>query len=612
MCGIAGHAGPAEIPPRRIEACLALMRRRGPDHAAAISFAAPNGRRVDLLHARLSIIDLDPRSNQPFRSGTRLLAHNGEIYNYVELREGLRRRGVAFTTESDTEVLARGLEADGPAFLDGCEGMWAFARLDEADGSLLLSRDRFGEKPLYLHRDGADLYFASEPKMIAALLGRPLRPNVAHLRRYLVNGYKALYKTPETFFEGLRELPPASVLRLDASGVEREERYWRLDVRPDESITYESAVAGVRDRLVRSVGLRLRADVPLAFCMSGGVDSNALIGAAKRLHGHDVHGFTISTGDPRYEEGEIVAAAVRDLGIRHTTVRVRTDGFLARLRGLVRYHDAPVATITYYAHFLLQEAIASEGYRISVSGTAADEIFSGYYDHHLAYLREVRADAALHAAARAAWERRVRPHVMNPFLSDPDLFVRDPSFRGHIFLQADDFAAFLTEPFSEPFEERTYAPDLLRCRMMNELHHESVPVILHEDDLNAMYHSIENRSPYLDRDLVEYAYTVPTRHLVRDGYAKALLRDAARGLAPDAVLDAPRKVGFNLPVESCLDAAAPAVRAEVLGEGPVWGVVRRDRIAAMLDGMAGRTLPNSESKFLFNFLNAKIFLEEFS
>src|SRR4051794_36137371 len=153
MCGIAGYSGEAPLDPARIERALRLMRHRGPDDASHRTFETPHGRRVELLHTRLTIIDLDPRSNQPMCSGDRWLAFNGELYNYVEVRRRLETEGVAFRTTSDTEVLLEALVQGGAGALDACEGMWAFASYDERDGTLMLSRDRFGEKPLYLLRD---------------------------------------------------------------------------------------------------------------------------------------------------------------------------------------------------------------------------------------------------------------------------------------------------------------------------------------------------------------------------------------------------------------------------------------------------------------------------
>ena len=610
MCGIAGHAGPRPLDPERVARTLALMRHRGPDDQAHRGFQTPDGRHVDLLHARLSIIDLDPRSNQPFGLDGAWMAYNGELYNYVEVRRRLEDAGHGFVTASDTEVLLRALRAGGWDALDGCEGMWAFAVYDERSGELDLVRDRFGEKPLYILRDGEQLYFGSEVKLIAAMLGRRPRINERHLHRYLVNGYKALYKTRETFFEGVEELEAGTRLTIGAGGAARTARYWTVP-RPAaaDRMSWDEAVAGVRERLVRATEIRLRADVPLAFCMSGGVDSMSLISIAKQVFGYDVHGFTIMNSDERYEESDLIEHSIARLGLRHTPITLDTHEFLPRLRALVVQHDAPVYTISYYVHWLLMQSIHEHGYRISVSGSAADEIFSGYYDHHLAYLQEINADRAHHAVSVAAWREHVSPVVRNPFLRDPDYFVADPARREHIFFDADEFAAQLVKPFCEPFTETDYADGLLRNRMLNELFHESVPVILHEDDHNAMAFSIENRSPFLDRELLDFTLTIPTRHLVDDGKAKAVLREAVRGIAPDAIIDNRRKVGFNAPILDLLDVRAPAVSEELLADSPVFDHIRRD---AVEDLLALEVLPNSRSKFLFNFICAKMFLEECS
>ena len=342
MCGIAGYIGTSELEPNKISSCLRLMRRRGPDSAAVFEDHPTQNRRVYLLHSRLSIIDLDDRANQPFRIGSKVLIYNGELYNYVELKQELLARGHHFTTESDTEVLLRTMIEFGWQGLDKCEGMWAFAVYDQANGSLLLSRDRFGEKPLYLYRDTTGLYFGSEVKFILALLGQGLPIHVDHLYRYMINGYKALYKVKDTFFQGVQELPPASVLLLDRAGSETQKKYWQPTFEQDESLSYQDVVEGAREALIKSVRLRLRADVPLAFCMSGGVDSNSLISIAKNVFNYHVHGFTIVNTDARYEEQEMVEYAIAELGIRHTSIPVQTDGFLPKLRMLVRQHDAQI------------------------------------------------------------------------------------------------------------------------------------------------------------------------------------------------------------------------------------------------------------------------------
>jgi len=611
VCGIAGYLGSKDISPDTVQATLKLMGRRGPDHAGNHRWnikSSPNNNLV-FLHSRLSIIDLDPRANQPFNCGKKWMVFNGELYNYIERRdELLDKSNQELKTTSDTEVFLKTIDHFGWESLDRCEGMWAFAVYDEEDGSLTLCRDRFGEKPLYLYKDETGLYFGSEVKFITSLLGRPLDINYEHMYRYMVYGYKFLYKGQNHFFKGLTSLPPSQTLRIEADGQERSNQYWSPTYHQKMDMTYAEAVEGARERLIESVKLRLRADVPLAFCMSGGVDSNSLISIAKRVFNYDVHGFTITNVDARYEEQDMVDHAVSELGIRHTSIPVNTQDFISKLKTLIRYHDAPVCTITYYAHWLLQESIAAHKYRISISGTAADELFTGYYDHQLMYLAEVSNETNLHATSKKAWEKFVRPIVRNPHLSNPDLFIQSPNFRNHIFLESDGFRQYLLNDWHEEFSEQTFTNNLLRNRMLNEIFHETVPVILHEDDLNAMYFSIENRSPFLDRALFEFCHQIPTRHLIQNGLAKSVLRDAMRGIVPDKIIDCHRKVGFNAPIYSFLDVHDPKVRKFLLNDSPIYNHIKREKIEQLI---GKEHLPNSESKFLFYFLNCKIFLEEF-
>jgi asparagine synthase (glutamine-hydrolysing) len=608
MCGIAGYVGTRRIDDLAVATCLAALRQRGPDDDGVKRFAMAADRQVCLVNRRLRIIDLDARARQPFEYDGHWITYNGELYNYVELKRQLAVKGAAFRTSSDTEVLAAAIAVDGRGALDRCEGMWAFALYDERERSLLLCRDRFGEKPLYLYRDATGLYFASETRALRTLVGRAFPPNYQQLTRYLVNGYKSLYKSGETFLQDVTELPPGSWLQIDREGRETTGRYWTPSIAPDPDMRYGDAVTATRAHLEKAVSIRLRADVPLAFCLSGGVDSNAIAAIAKKTCGYDVHGFTVVDPDPRYNEDDLATLAARALGIRHTRLEVTRRHFLDDLREQVKYHDAPVATISYFVHWQLMQRIAEDGYRVSVSGTGADELFSGYYDHHLFYLAAIQDDGARLAEARREWETHIKPMVRNPFLSDPDRFVKTPLFRDHIYLDAEGFSAFLRKPWREPFAEQEYSKaDSLRNRMLNEMFAESVPAILHEDDLNAMFYSIENRSPFLDRSLFEFAGSIPTRHLIQKGFAKAVLRDAVRDIVPAEIVDNRRKIGFNASINSLLDTGDAAVRDELLSDGPIFNLVRREAIATLLDQ---RELPNSQSKFLFYFINARLFLEQ--
>lgn len=603
MCGLAGYVGRNPLSPDRIARTLPLMKNRGPDHQAFCTFEESN-LHVVLLHSRLSIIDLDERSHQPFTVDDCTVVFNGEIYNYVELREELRRKGQVFRTESDTEVLLRAYLVFGDSCVERFEGMWSFAIYDRPKRRLLLSRDRFAEKPLYYCRTAEGFFFASEVKYLKALSGRSFPRNERQIMRYLVNGYKSLYKGSETFFEGVEELPYAGLLEVGEEMAPRLRRYWRPAYSP-RPMTLAEAVDGFRERLYKSVELRLRADVPLAFCLSGGVDSAALVSIAKKVFHYDVASFSLIDRDERYDESENIQATIQDTGCRNTVIEIPRDGFFERMERLVAYHDAPVYTITYYIHSFLSEAIAKAGYRVAVSGTSADELVTGYYDHFNLHLYEMR-DRPEYPTVLRNWEEGPGRFVRNPYLKDPELYLKDPTFRRHIYLNNDIFAGFLKNGFREEFTEEVFCDSLLRNRMLNELFHEATPVILHEDDLNSMYYSIENRSPYLDTELFRFAYSIPVEHLIRDGYAKYVLREAVKGVLNEKVRTDRHKKGFNASIHSVVDLTSPEARSRFLADGPIFELVDREKIRELMDRPF---LPNSYSKFLFSFLSAKLFME---
>ena len=609
MCGIAGYYGRTHKTENILNATLDSMIHRGPNNKGKYENVT-NEINTYLLHTRLSIIDLDKRSNQPFRIGNNILILNGEIYNYIELRKELEDLGHKFITSGDTEVLAKVLMNWGLEGVKRLEGMWAFCWFRETDQTLTLCRDRFGEKPLYYFEENGELYFASEPKSIFALFGKTLRINEEQLSRYLVNGYKSLYKKNETFFKGLREIKPGEYKVYNKSS-SKNFCYWKKNFNTqNNNISYEEAVEISRDALEKSINLRLRSDVPVAFFLSGGVDSNALISLASQKYGYDVHGFTIMNTDERYEERDLINASVKKYGIKHTAVNITSENFLEKLRTLIKAHNSPVYTINYFAQWELMKKIQSLGYKVTISGIGADEIFSGYYDHHLAYLFEMyKRNKKRYSKALYEWRENIFPIVRNPFLQDPEYFIKNPALREHIFLNSELFNSFLKNNFKEEFSEETYSKDLLRNRMANELFHESIPVLLHEDDLNSMFYSIENRSPFLDSNLFEICQSIPTEHLIKNGMAKSILRDIVKDLAPQEVIYSKRKVGFNIPINNYIDLNNKDVVDQILSPCKIFDIVDKSKIQEILKP---GNMSNSLSKFIFNFINAKIFCEEFS
>lgn len=608
MCGIAGAFGPVSPSPPQLAATLAALRHRGPD-ASGVCTSTLNGYPITLAHTRLAIIDLDPRSNQPMRRDDLALAFNGELYNYKEVRAELLGLGHEFKTASDTEVVLCAYRQWAETCVERFEGMWALALVDHTRGRLWLSRDRFGEKPLFTYWFGETLYFASEIKGLIALTGRRLTPSSKQVRRYLAAGYRSLFMSSGGFYEDVQEIPSASSAVFEKPHSPRPRKYWSVRFQPDPKITLSQACDGVREHLLRALEIRLRADVPLAFCLSGGIDSGTLAGMAAKQFGAEVHGFTIVDDDERYDESVNAAQVVEHLRCRHTIVRTTRDRFWERMALLVADHDAPVATISYYIHSFLSEAIRDAGYKIAISGTGADELFSGYYDHYNYWIAQMAREGGDATSLVEGWRDGYGAFVTNPALRDPMTFSRNPEQRSHLQPERATFSSLLGTPFEEPFVEQKFCDDILRNRMMNELVHEVVPVLLREDDLNSMRVSIENRSPYLDSELAEFMSTVPTRHLVADGAAKALLRMAAEGFLAEPVRRDKRKRGFNASILSLVDVSDAETRDRLLASGPIFDIVDRVRFEEMLDGSFAS---NEMSKFLFSFVSARIFLDQSS
>jgi asparagine synthase (glutamine-hydrolysing) len=605
MCGIAGYIGPTPPDEAAARRTLAAMAHRGPD-GDGMWRGAIGAASVLLLHTRLAIIDPDPRSAQPFARDGVVLVYNGEIYNYLEIRADLVARGHRFDTESDTEVLLRAYLEWGEDCLDRLEGMWAFALVDTRDATVLLSRDRFGEKPLFTLEADGGIYFASEVKQVAALSGRRFAVDLDKTHTFLAHGYRAVFRDDRCFFVGPRAFPPAAVAKVAGTGMEAPRPYWRPGHAPVE-MSLGDAVEGARAAIDRAIRIRLRADVPIAVSLSGGIDSNIVAGLAVHRHGQSLHAFSMLEEDRDYDESAAIRRAAEALGVPRHETRVSSAGFLDRLAAMTRAYDGPVPSLGMYLDGFLCEAVAEAGYKVLICGNGADEIFLGYYDQYLFWL-----------AGRAAedpdgfddlvedWRRSLGAHVRNPLLKNPRAFLDAPEERGHVALNAPDVADYLRHPVSASFPEARFTDDLVRNRMLNELTRESVPVLTWAHDAHYMARSIENRAAYLDRGLVDFMASVPSRHLIHDGYTKYLLREAGAGVVPEDILRLKKKHGFNAPIASLLDRDDPETRARLLADSAFWDLVDRDAAARLLD-------PATETRGLDNFLfclvSARLFFE---
>ena len=370
-------------------------------------------------------------------------------------------------------------------------------------------------------------------------------------------------------------------------------------------MSIDDAIQGTKYHLEESIRLRLRADVPMAFCLSGGVDSAALASIAKKIFNYDVTTFSIIDEDERYNELDNIMYTVNDLNCNHELIHLDNSNMLERLKDLIQYHDAPIATISYLVHSLLSEKIQKMGFKIAISGTAADELFTGYYDHFNLHLYEMRNNVNFQNLLND-WYENTGKFIRNPFLKNPRLYFKDQTIRAHNHLNSDKFAEYLIDDYYYEIKEREFTNSLLRNRMLNELFYEVTRVILHEDDLNSMRYSIENRSPYLDHNLFNFAFSIPSKHLIKDGYGKYILRQATEGSLNDYVRLDRKKKGFNASIKSIIDLNDNTIIDFLLSDSPVFNIIKRKKIEALLKH---ENIPNSFNKFLFNFLNVKLFLE---
>jgi asparagine synthase (glutamine-hydrolysing) len=569
MCGIAGLLVYGDAGPVQEEDVLGLrdaQRHRGPDDQGL--WIGDDGR-TGLGHRRLTIVDLSPLGRQPMATddGRLRVVYNGEIYNFRALRSDLEGRGHRFRSSSDTEVLLHGYREWGLGLLDRLRGMFAFALHDAARGETLLARDPLGIKPLYVADDGRRLAFASEVQ--------PLRRAVDDggvdpegLATYLLWGSVG---APRTLYRGIRALPPGTWLRVGRSRVEGPSAYYRFEEALGRSDGMEPAEAAeaLRAALVDSVRHHLVADVRVGAFLSGGVDSSALVGLMAEVHDAPICTVTLAFDDEALDESGLARRAAELYGTEHHEIPIRIEEVRERIADAVRSLDQP--SIDGINTFFVSEAATRAGLKVAVSGVGGDELFGGYTSfQRVPRIRRVfdtvaaipGGGSAL-AAAAGLMGRLPRTRTgsalaralafgaddAGAYYVDRGLFspaeVREllaPEIAGAV--EACDPRAQLNarvDPGALPEAERVSALEF-RQYLQSQL--------LRDTDAMGMHHSLEIRTPLVDRDLLHAAARVPAA-LRRAGPAKRHLREAPRPPVPEALWRR-RKQGFALPFEAWL------------------------------------------------------------
>ncbi len=611
MCGIAGlirnrnyHTEAYDV-----SSVLESLYHRGPDAKGHSKYLIKNIE-VIFFHTRLAIIDLDERSNQPFKDNNLELIFNGEIYNFIHLRNELEELGMSFVTKSDTEVIAKSYLLWGTNCFKRFEGMWALSILDKRNNTLVISRDRFGEKPLYVYQDKGLLSFSSEINTLREISNLKVSFNENKIKEYLVNGYKSINNDRKTFINNIKEFSKSSyeVIKLDNNMelVERK-KYWKLEYKP-EKISKEDAIEKAKDLLINSLKIRLESDVPMAFCLSGGIDSSIITSIAVKELKKEITTFSLIDSDERYDESNEINKIVRDLNCNSHMVSTTKNNFLENLISQNKGRSCPVATISYYIHNFLSREMKKNGFKVAISGTGADELFTGYYDHYNYWLSLFKNDKNIEDLLME-WKKGYGSFVRNPVLKNPKCFFENKSRLDHVFLNREMFQDFLYEPITIDKNFIEEGGDILRERMLKELFYETVPVMLSEDDSNSMINSIENRSPFLDSSLAKFLFTIPSKLMISNGYAKSILRDIGKNIIHEDIRTLKFKKGFNASINSLLDKKSNKVKERILSSGPIFDIVKKHKVEEMLKGDLES---NSMSKFMFSFLSCKFFMESYT
>ncbi len=590
MCGIFGvwHLDGSPVPPETIRRATTTLRHRGPDDegylfvdTAAGSCDEYGGRDTvpalrlpDIAQAgdrphdlalgfrRLAIIDLSPSGHQPMGDADRRLwiVFNGEIYNYLELRAQLESLGHRFETATDTEVVLHAYAEWGPDCLERFNGMWAFAVWDGRRRCLFCARDRFGIKPFYYFHDGSRFIFGSEIKALLCDPHVPREPNPARVYDYLALRY--LNRTAETLFKDIQQLPAASYMLVDGDGV-RISRYWDLHPAAPRRSDQEW-VAEFRATLQDAVRLRLRSDVPVGSCLSGGIDSSSIVCLVNQLLLSD-GGLGVDTqiGDrqktfssvydyPGIEEERFIEAVVAQTNVESHRVTPQAADLFAIAPRLIWHQGEPFGSTTIYSQWHVMELTRAAGVTVLLDGQGADEMLAGYSPYYSSFL----ADLIRTGRFAALWrEWRSFPHHLG--LRPRATLVAALRkvalhWSGRPRLRSAPIAPewlnpALTDHYAPQPEGERHFPSILDEHLYNSLTRSSLPSLLHYEDHNSMAFSVEARVPFLDYRLVELSYRLPAHLRINRGTTKVVLRKAMRGIIPDLVRLRQDKLGFPTP-----------------------------------------------------------------
>ena len=543
---------------------------RGPDHQDH-GIVTAGSHEIRYVHTRLAIIEPDSSGNQPFRSrdGRWMLLFNGEIYNYVELREELQLVGASFTTDSDTEVLLNAWIFWGADCLPKLNGMFAFVVVDFTGSKMFVCRDSFGMKPLYWSVGRDHLSFGSEITAVCAVSG--LTPKLNHQVAHDYLAFGSYDRGSETFFDGVLSLEPGCLVEIDlvANPATHSTKRWFEQAENsavESPISFDSAVLMAREQVIESVRIHLRSDAQLGVALSGGVDSS-VIAAAAQLAGaeDDLKSFSFASGDHQTDESGVAANTARFLGLDHTTVRLGASEIFHQFDREILAQGEPVGTMSVFAQSAVYRSAQAAGVRVMLDGQGGDEVFAGYDGYPEYRIRSLLSLGDIGAAATLVREvlknRNVSPltltaRILNSFTSSEirQGLVRElRPYPGQSVISAgiakDEYGINLGGRREGLFDSSGLSGRRHLANRLNfALNGGDLGNLLRHADRSSMSWSVESRLPFLNRQLVNTVNVFPEAFFLSGrAETKYVLRQAFSDVLPREIMENTKKIGFEAP-----------------------------------------------------------------
>jgi len=560
MCGIAGIVTKDEKRKESIGVMIRAAEHRGPN---GIQIHIEES--IALAHARLAIIDLSVAANQPMESwdGNYVIVFNGEIYNYIEIRALLEKKGHRFRSSSDTEVIIEAYRAWGATCVREFNGMWAFALYDRRARTVFCSRDRYGVKPFYYETTGNSVSFASEIKQLFADKSHSVA-NVEALSSFATIGLLGDGST--TCFTGIRQLPAGHNLLIDCETMDlRVSRYYRLDAATVFRGSIEDATDNLRTLLKHAIELRLRSDVPVGTCLSGGLDSSVIACIASELYGSGRERFraiTASSIDGKNDERRFAEEVCKYANLEWIVTRPEGEEVANCLETFMYHQDEPVASASPVMQYFVMQAAKRSGIPVLLDGQGADETLLGYGRYLGFGLRRSYSRGPLEVLRflRDARRRNRRTDVMS--------IIKYAVGEAHAPLW--NYFAQMRVPVKrksnlggQMLRSHSECVGDLQLYQRNEIESFSLPLLLRYEDRNSMAFGIETRLPFLDYRVVELCLSLPLNYKIRDGWTKCVLRRAAGELIPKGIAWRTDKIGFQAPLAKWIDIIGARMDEEI-------------------------------------------------